>query len=364
MTRDDVQIRELCLRLREGAQPDCAAVIEAFLPRARISAARDIEHRILSIRAPARKPGVGSRAAGKRVLPVFFARSEYPIPAIDSKTDDGITDAWKIRAGVEGYVALAPLDQHELRRPRARALTTIAACLPLALTPAAVMAAPEDPEPPLQTPSAAPPDGDATEPPAEAPAPETIEAPPAEVERPANAETPSVDIGIWQALVGTDLELTFEDGTTFAGRLLASHDDLLICARATDGLVVALDRGRVVQVNAVLASQPPPATAQKTGTGLLIAGISLTALAGALVVGGIAMHAQCAATAYYSAGYCAYYWIPFGIAAVATAGPGIPMLVIGKKRRKAWKQAQRTALIAPAVGLTRTAWTGGLRVRF
>jgi hypothetical protein len=172
-----------------------------------------------------------------------------------------------------------------------------------------------------------------------------------------------VDIGIWQALVGTDLKLTFEDQTTFEGRLLASHDDLLICARANDGLVVALDRGGVAQVNAVLDSAPPATPTQKTGTGLLIAGISLTALAGALVVGGIAMHASCAADT-YSTGYCWSYWIPFGIGTIATAGAGIPMLVIGKKRRKAWKQAQSTALVAPAIGRTRTAWTGGLRLRF
>jgi hypothetical protein len=96
----------------------------------------------------------------------------------------------------------------------------------------------------------------------------------------------------------------------------------------------------------------------------MVAGIALTALAGALIAGGIGVHAYCAATAYYDAGYCWSYWIPFGIATVATAGAGIPMLVIGKKRRKAWKQANRTAHIVPAVGRTRTAWTGGLRVRF
>lgn len=325
------------------------------------------------------RPGPVLDPGGSSLWPVFFSTSGRSIP--EPSHDDPSLDhaSWNLPLETAGYLALTSVDERGHPSP-GRGLTLVAAVLPLVLGPATAMAGPgtggtlpvlAQPGSPPAEDAAAPTTAPATEAPSPAAPPTaapTTQAPPT---------TPDAQPGIWEALEGSDVRLTMHDGTEFTGRLLGVHGTALICARAGDGLVVAVDQSQVARANALESASDvggqrvlPP----ERGTGLIVGGAIMTAVAGGLIVAGIGGGAYCNNyngyyTTYYGGGQsgdsnCVRYWVPMVVPGALLAAGGIPMIIFGKKRRDAWKKKHGFATLTPRVTRTRKGWSGGLTLRF
>jgi hypothetical protein len=394
----------LSLRFRDRGDSTGATDLEAFLPsrygdRSTAAAYRGARERRaapgevlldgidgMSVRVSAARRGPVLRVGSDPILPVFFASSELAIPRVGEEIETAEVIYWNFRETDTGYLALTTVDRDGLPRP-SRGLTLVAALLPLTVLPTTALAAPgtggtlpvlaapaEAPKAkaaPAEDPVAPAPTGAAVDP---SKGPDTATAAP--IVHPSGAAAGPTPAGIWGALIGSDIRLTMKDGSSLEGRLLGVHGSVLVAARVTDGLVVAIDQGQVAQANALtpVREKGPRVMPPARGTGLLVGGAIMTAVAGGLLIGGIAAGAYCARydTNYYS--YyggttggddgCWYYWVPLVVPAAALAAGGIPMIVIGKKRRDAWKKQVEVATITPGVRRTRTGWTGALTLRF
>jgi hypothetical protein len=347
------------------------------------------------------------RVGDDPILPIFLASAACGIPHIGAENPPGTVVHWNFRSREPGHLALATLDADGLPRP-GRGLTLVAALLPLALAPTTALAAPgiggalpvlhapakpagekkTEPAGEKKAEPAGEKDEEAT---GEAEGEGTAPAPTAAAVDPntgpdAKTEAPRVDAsgtasatsGVWSALVGSDVRLTLADGTVFSGRLLGVHDNVLIAARDGDDLVVAVDPAQVKQANVVTSrgDDRPRVLPRAPGTGLLVGGAVMTAVAGGLLLAGIGAGAYCGAYGggyyytYYGGGSgggddsCWQYWVPMVVPAAALAGGGIPMIIIGKRKRDQWKKQVGVAQLAPKLTRTRRGWTGGITLRF
>lgn len=413
---DDPNAQGLSLRLRERDYANAPADVDAFVPsrygeqstasayrgrRARRRAPGQLmldELEGTSVRVSRARRGPVIRVGADPILPVFFASAACPIPDIGVETQTGAVVNWNFRREDRGYLALATLDEHGVPRP-SRRLTLVAALLPLTLAPTTALAAPGvggalpvlAPPADASTKSKRAPQADKA---AGAPASDVVSegtapAPTAAAVDPntgpdARTEAPRVDApgpqpsggGVWAALEGADVRLTLVDGSVFSGRLLGVHGAVLVAAREGDGLVVAIDQAQVKQANVVTHDDDgrPRVLPRAPGTGLLVGGAIMTGVAGGLLLAGIAAGAYCAAYAGSYYGYygsytrgednCWYYWVPFVVPGVALAGGGIPMIVIGKRKRDKWKKQVGVAQLAPKLTRSRRGWTGGITLRF
>lgn len=331
----------------------------------------------LSVRLDRPRLGPPLQSGDEQLWPLFFSSSELSIPAFDQGSAKLKVRDWNLANEAPGYLALTSLDSRGRPQPR-RGLTLVAAMLPLTMMPATALAAPGGGLPVLHQP-------------AQTAADEQPEPAPANVESTTTTPEPSDSVtiapsstgepapsmsGLWSALVGANVRLGLQDGSTFEGKLLGVHGTSLICARREDGLVVAVDQAQVVQANTVEDGRKGRRIVlpRERGNGLLVTGAVLTAIAGGLLITGLAGGLYCANDggyyySYYGGGgggpdNCNRYWVPFVVPGAALAGAGIPMIVIGDKRRKAWKKRAGVATLSPQVGKTRGGWSGGLSLRF
>lgn len=116
-------------------------------------------------------------------------------------------------------------------------------------------------------------------------------------------------------------------------------------------------RGRVASQRRVGASREP---LPPDGVGLLAGGGIMVALGGPLFISGVVFVAL--------APDFTVLWAPQLLPAVGLLGGGVPLLVSGVRRRRAYQQAVfggRLGRLSPAVGRTAGGgWTGGLTLRF
>ena len=334
-----------------------------------------------------------------RLIPLFDA-STWPIPIPEpeiERADGGAPPAkpdaspWDIGESRQTVVSVLPRHDH-LRTAIAAAIT-----LPLILTatPALATSAPEVQRP---TATAAPQPEPAAEPaqplPAE-PEPPVVEAPPLEPvpaaePEPAPEPTPpeafvapspaatefeghaaapgqGVPETLWQAMKGLEVKLMLPSGSR-RGRLAAvDGPEVVFIDQASGGRLYSIPKVQVMELRGVVssgmtrASGRPygvPDPALPTGGGLLAGGIVATSIGTPFLISAAVFGIACPS--------CSSVTLPLLIPAVLGLGAGIPMLVFGTRRRKAWNASKvETARLTPSFGGNRNGgWTGSLTLRF
>jgi hypothetical protein len=306
-------------------------------------------------------------------LVVFFQHASFGIPPISQLGECLDLGSWSVRPTAFGYLACVPDTRREPNR--ARAAWVIAACLPLAM-PNEVAAAPADKgaiQRPKSTRPVTPPPTVEAEPPTQpesqpesspfdgTPPSETTDGPATESgEDVAPPPAPTVKSGpdreivdaAWDGVDGFDVELRLKGGIRMHGRVGAVQRDTFTLIQAGTGSVVVLPKSGVVWLHV----RTPPRIPDKTGTGLMAGGIVLTSIAGPIFISGVAMLAVCPS--------CTYIHLPLLIIGAGMLGGGIPMTVIGARRRQKYRKVMEERAISPIVVRTPHGWSGGLRFRF
>jgi hypothetical protein len=179
---------------------------------------------------------------------------------------------------------------------------------------------------------------------------------------PAPAALPSM----WEALVQQRVLITLQNGLTFRGTVLSATDGVLVCARAIDGLMVMVDITQISYVNVEALPGDAPPKQPQTGKGLIILGTIATAVGGALTLATLAVGAACLDSSYgYYEGYvCPYYTVPLAVASVVHLSVGIPLLVSGLRKRKAYRAATAAPIVSAFVAPGREGAMVGVGVRF
>jgi hypothetical protein len=129
------------------------------------------------------------------------------------------------------------------------------------------------------------------------------------------------------------------------------HDTFTLI-QAETGHVLVLPKSGVVSLRVYM----PPPLPSKRGTGMIVGGSIITTIGAPVFISGLVM------LGIYPSGVAIHLPLLF-IGAGALAG-GIPMIVTGSRRRRAYNEALEERELAPVVIRTRHGWTGGLRFRF
>lgn len=381
----------LDLRLRSAQSVHDAPPISAFCGRPTLEAtsllSRPTEIGVLA-------PAVAAASRGAPLIVVFFEHSSAPIPAPARDAEPlGLPDldAWSLRPTRMGWLAAVP------RQPRARlrrrAAWVMAACLPLALPPAAVHAAAPAPSRPDATKvDASSPEPGSEDAPADKPAtqrpkssgPPTIPPLPGERTRdliPPSEDPPppppstdavcpepvvaipewmlegkrpvSVVDAAWEGVVGYDVHLELEGGREIEGTVSAVQPETFTLIHGETGVVRVLQKSSVVRLRVKVPAPLP----QRDGVGLLVGGGLLTAVGAPVFVSGAVFLGICPS--------CVGLHLTMLLTGAGALGGGIPMLVMGTRRRRAYLDARATRLtLQPTGAIGPHGWTGGLRLRF
>lgn len=308
--------------------------------------------------------------------PVFVTLRGTPIPAVERAEPAEPEVATFVRADrLDGQVApaepgvaafvLADRVYGHFAWPRARgSALVLAACLPLALPdvaqaqvagsakPRSVVVEPSSVVPPAPPPASPQPSSIGSEasvvpPPVVGPPP-----PPRIVSAAAQLET------ILQGMKGREA-VVYAAGAKVTGLIIGVDGDFVTIIDAErDGKIALIPKLQIVEVRGRMAVQP---TDLPTGTGNLVAGGILVGVGAPLMLSGLVF---LGITPSYL-----FIYLPQILPAGVMLGVGIPNLVIGMRKRRAYQAASRGSRIAdrltPAVNRTpHGSWTGGLRLQF
>ncbi|MEZ4428715.1 MAG: hypothetical protein R3A51_13615 [Nannocystaceae bacterium] len=351
MTPDDAVGLPLQFRARADslAPPD----LDAFRRRADASIDASVDHEECGA-----LPG-GRALEADAPLRVFIRHTTSPIPTPGPRALPELA-CWRLRPAAFGWIANVPRTRHE--PDRSRRAWVLAACLPLAV-PGQALAAVAD-APAVQRPAAdAQPvepipqdmiDNAETDPPA---APPAIEAP-VELETQASVRAPVVGPSqaivdaAWEGVVGMNVILVLKGDRSMRGRVGAVQRDTFTLIQSETGQVLVLPKSGV---RSVRVSVPTPLP-EKTGTGLLIGGGVLTGVGVPVFITGVVFLG-------IAPSFVPLH-LPMIITGAAALGGGIPMLVLGNRRRQALLRAVQEHRLSPVVSRTRHGWTGGLQFQF
>jgi hypothetical protein len=137
---------------------------------------------------------------------------------------------------------------------------------------------------------------------------------------------------------------------------------VMVVDEARDGKIALIPkdeisevRGKVGPQAAALGELPPDGTGMLAGGGIMVANGAPLMISGLVYVGLIPSYTP--------------LWLPQVLPAAVLLGGGIPLLVMGSRRRQAYNRALFGARlggrITPSVGRTPGGgWTGGLSLRF
>lgn len=394
MTRSKSPAHGLALRFRPPAHATEPPDLTAFCRPARTDAAS-------VLRRPTHIGTLGGdvRAALKAVrasptLVVFFEHGGFSIPPIGSDAPHGMPDldAWSLRPTRFGWLAAVP--RSPSRKSTARAAWIVAACLPLALPSAVAQASaparsgtaapaktaqPVDPtgdEPaaeaapgvapqrPTKTPPTIPPfpterttdlepptDPPPPAPAAEAVCPEPVVAIPEWILE--GKRTVSVVDAAWEGVIGYDVALELKGGRELDGRVTAVQPDTFTLIHRETGVVRVLQKSAVAQLRVRVPKELPT----QDGVGMLVGGGLLTAIGTPVFLTGAVFLGICPS--------CVGLHVSLLVTGAGALGGGIPLIVGGSRRRRAYNEARATHLtLAPAASVGKTGWNGGIRLRF
>lgn len=158
---------------------------------------------------------------------------------------------------------------------------------------------------------------------------------------------------LWDGLLNRELVLDLSDGTIVVGTLINHTEGSLIVSAESYPEPFEIPKNEVRGVSeqrhdlTAAAAAPPQ---RPRGTGLLAGGIVLTVAGAAGMIG------------FGVAGGSPSYLFYFGIPAAAAIGAGIPMIVVGAKRRQDYRR--KLTVAAPSVYAGRHGGGATLRLRF
>jgi len=147
-----------------------------------------------------------------------------------------------------------------------------------------------------------------------------------------------------------------------AGLIIGVEGDLVTIVDYTnDGKIVMLPKSDILEIRGRVPPPPMPSSSQR-GVGMIVGGALMTGVGAPLMLSGIIFSTL-------DISYALYLGLPQIIPAAALLSAGIPLLVFGTRRRKAYdaqlKQQTAGGRLMPTVGRTRHGgWTGGLVLRF
>lgn len=357
MVPDDAALLELQLRFREHSPTTDPPALTDFCraPERDVSAPPPPDAIGVLPRSRRRAP---ARDAGNFVL--FFQLPEFPIPAPVHLYELPDLSSWSISPTVFGWSTTIP--QPTLAKPGLlRTAGVLAACVTL-MVPFPVIAAPAADDAAVPRPAETP---TAIEAPTSDPAPETPPPPepepvdagvtaPSPPSPAAAADTtdPAVIDAAWEGVDGFNVVLEIRGGETMRGRVGAVQRDTFTLIEATTGTVRVLPKSGVLSLRVYV----PPPIPEKNGVGLLVGGGILSAMGTPVFITGAVFLGFCPS--------CAYFHLPMLLIGGAALGAGIPMIVKGSKRRRAFNNAIEERRLTPIVGRTTHGWSGGLRFQF
>jgi len=363
----------LDLRFRERDFLSDGPPVDAFGPPAIASRIEDDEIAVFSAQAR------------EEALLLFFQTTQFGIPAPGPSSLD--LASWSLRPTTFGVLASVPAPS--VRTPsQARRTWLVAACMPF-LWPLAAEAAEPSQSPPIQRPrDETPPaatqgESEATPPPSppELPAesnpsaaspvdPAVTEAPPeasSAAPKPprANASAtkasppaspfdvdPRVVDAAWEGVVGLQVDLQLKGGLARQGKLTAVQRETFTLIESPTGRVLVMSKA---SVDSLRVRMPPPIPTS-TGTGLLAGGGVMLSIATPVFITGAVFLGICPS--------CIELHVPMLMTGIVGLAGGIPMLIYGTRRRRAYAKVVEQYQLVPHVAWTRNEWTGGVRFRF
>jgi hypothetical protein len=212
----------------------------------------------------------------------------------------------------------------------------------------------------------------------------TVDAPPAQQDdaasiaqtgesaqpRAASQDTPTADVSpppeqasldaAWQGVEGYDVKIVLDDGTAYTGRVSALQKNTFTLIDYDGGIVRVIPKATVRDLRVRIPGEtiyPPPDLPEQTGSGLIAGGVLLTVLGAPVFLSGLVIFAiEPSATG---------LTLPLLLTGGAGLGSGIPMLVVGSRRRRAYQRAlNERNRPTPTLGFTRHGWTAGVSLRF
>jgi hypothetical protein len=308
--------------------------------------------------------------------PVFVTLRSTPIPTV-RLTESGAPEvaAFVLADRVHGHFAWP--------RSRRGSALVLAACLPLALPDVAqaqvagsakgrsVAVEPASVVPPAPAGSAkgrsVAVEPASVVPPAPAPAPQPVVASEAPVVSPPvvgpppppRIASPAAQLEtILQGMKGREA-VVYAAGAKVTGLIIGVDGDFVtIIDVERDGKIALIPKLQIVEVRGRMSAQE---TDLPTGTGNLVAGGILVGVGGPLMLSGLVFLG-------ISPSYL-FLYLPQIVPAGVMLGVGIPNLVTGMRKRRAYQAASRGSRLSerltPAVNRTpHGSWTGGLRLQF
>ena len=286
--------------------------------------------------------------------PVFVRMQHWPIPAISTVMEAPAADEFVLADHAHGHFAWPQ------RRPsRVGAALVLAACIPMFIPDVAAAQAAGARQPAPTT----------VVPPAPAPAPVVV-APPVAIspmpEVAPSATPPAVPNlqAILYAMRGHEATI-YAAGRVITGLLVGVEGDFVMMVDdARDGKIAMIPKSRITEVRGKTrptrsrGALPPDGTPQLAGGGVLVA------IGAPLTISGLVFVSL---TPSYTP-----LWLPQLLPGLLMLGGGIPLLVVGSRRRRAFQEAMYENRVTrhirhmkPSFGRTPGGgWTGGLSLRF
>ncbi len=190
-----------------------------------------------------------------------------------------------------------------------------------------------------------------------APTPPT---PPAEI---TEAPGRGVPESMWQAMKGLRVKLIMPQGVR-SGRLAAVDGPTIVFIDSDGGRLYSVPKLQVMELRGIVenpTSARPIGTPDPnlpSGTGLIFGGTVATVIGTPFFISAVVIGAFCPS--------CYTITLPLLAPGLIGLGGGIPMLVFGARRRKAWNKSKYNdvARLSPSFSGTRQGWTGSLTLRF
>jgi hypothetical protein len=174
---------------------------------------------------------------------------------------------------------------------------------------------------------------------------------------------PASGPSVWDALVDHAVVFTLKDGLTIRGTVLSVTNDVLVCAREVDGLMVVIDAEQIAFVHVEKLHGKKALKKPETGQPLIVLGSIAVAVGGGLGVAALGLAASC-----YDdyGGICGFMTLPLAAAGMAHLSLGIPFLSSGLRKRKNLRAAKAAAVPAVSAFLvpSRTGAMAGVGLRF